>query len=84
MNKEELVSDLSKELSYSQDKCYLISEILESNFFISKKNKDKIINEFVNTLDIDINEAVNIYNVAIKVITEEVKNKLKHPFKRKD
>ncbi len=84
MNKKEFVVALSTELSLKEDKCYLISEILENNFFISKKSKDKIIKELIEKLEINSDEATNIYNVAIKIINDEIKNKLKYPFKSKD
>ncbi len=43
MNKKEFIDELSKRLSYPKEKCIMINDILESNFFISKKNKDKVI-----------------------------------------
>lgn len=84
MNKQDFLNQLSIELSYSQDKCLIINEILENNFFISKKNKDKIIEEFMQILNVDNEEATHIYNTAIKIIQDEVKNNLKHPFRSKD
>ncbi len=84
LNKNEFVNELSKQLSYSKEKCIMINDILENNFFISKKNKDKIIEEFIQELDINKEEAMSIYEIAVKIIKEEVKNKLKHPFKSKD
>lgn len=84
MNKKEFINVLSEQLSYSIDKCITINEILENNFFISKKNKDKIINELMQKLDIDNEEAINIYDTAIKIINDEIKNKIKHPFNSKD
>ena len=84
LNKTEFIKKLSKKLSYSKDKCIIINEILESNFFISKKNKDKIIEELIRVLDINQEEAINIYNIAVTIIKNEVKNKLRHPFKSKD
>lgn len=81
LNKREFISELAHELSYPEEKCMLINEILESNFFISKKNKDKIIEALIQKLDIHKEEAINIYNTAIMIIKKEVKNKLKHPFK---
>lgn len=83
LNKNEFVSELSTRLSYSKEKCIMINEILENNFFISKKNKDKIIDEFIEKLDINNEEAMSIYDTAIKIVKKEVKNKLKHPFKSK-
>lgn len=84
MNKKEFIEKLSKELNYSIDKCVIVNEILEENFFISKKSKDSIINQLIMKLDIDIEEANNIYDIAVKITKEEIKNKLKHPFKSKD
>ena len=42
MNKKEFIKALSEKMNYSEEKCLVINEILESNFFISKKSKDKI------------------------------------------
>lgn len=84
MNKAEFINELSNQLSYSKDKCSIINEILENNFFISKKNKDKIIEEFIQILDVNDEEAIHICNTAVKIIKNEVKNKLKHPFKSKN
>lgn len=81
MNKKEFVLKLSKELNYSEDKCMMINDILESNFFLSKKNKDKIIEELVAKLNIDNEEAKNTYDMVVKIINDEIKDKLKHPFK---
>lgn len=80
MNKKEYIEKLSKEISYTKEECIIISEILEENFFIRKKNKNKIIEELKNTLKIEEQEANRIYNISTKIIKEEIKNKLKHPF----
>ena len=84
MNKQGFIKELSKRLSYNENECTIINNILEDNFFISKKNKDKIISEIVLKLDIDIDEATRIYEIAIKIINEQIKDKLRHPFKNKD
>ncbi len=81
MNKTEFIDELSRVLSYPNDKCIIINEILENNFFISKKSKDKIIGEFIQKLDVNHEEAIRIYDMAVTIINEEVKNKLKHPFR---
>lgn len=83
-NKKEFILKLEKELNYPEDKCIIINDILESNFFISKKNKDKIIKELVTKLNIENEKATDIYNIAVKIINDEIKNKLKHPFKSHD
>ncbi len=84
MNKKEFINELSRQLSYSLDQCVLINDILEGNFFISKKNKDKIIDEFIQVLHVNEEEAIRIYEVAVQIIQDEVKRSLKHPFKSKD
>ncbi len=84
MNKNGFISELAKQLSYSKEKCIIINDILESNFFISKKNKDKIIDEFMQILNASNEEAIKIYDTSVKIIKDEVKNKLKHPFKNQD
>ena len=81
MNKEKFIDRLKEELNYSLDKCIIINDILESNFFISKKSKDKIIDEFINKLEVNNDEANRIYDISIKIVKEELKNKIKHPFK---
>lgn len=84
MNKTEFLDKLAKELSYSLERCSIINEILENNFFISKKNKDKIIEELKEKMVVDEVEATKIYDIATNIINMEIKNKLKHPFKSKD
>ena len=84
MNKNEFIEKLLKELNYSKEQCVLINNILESNFVISKKSRDSIIDELVNQLEISKEEANRIYDISVKVIKEEVKNQLKHPFRSKD
>ena len=84
MNKTEFIKELSDRLSYNEEECTVINSILEDNFFISKKNKDKIISEIVIKLNIDIEEATRIYDIAKKIMNEQIKNRLKHPFRNKD
>lgn len=84
MNKTNFINELAMQLSYSKEVCVTINDILESNFFLSKKNKDKIIEEFIQKLDVNNEEAAKIYDVAIEIVKDEIKNKLKHPFKNQD
>lgn len=84
MNKTEFINELANQINYPLEKCTLINEVLESNFFISKKSKDKIIMDLIQKLDIDKTEADRIYNNSAKIIADQIKNKLKHPFKDQD
>ncbi len=75
MNKKEFINELSNQLSYSKEQCLLISDILEDNFFISKSNKDKIIESFVETLHIEKEAAKKVYDIVATIIKEEIKYK---------
>ncbi len=84
MNKKEFINELARNLSYPEDKCLIIDEILESNFVISKKNRDKIISQLSIKLDISTQDATHIYDISVKIIKDEVVRNLKHPFRSKD
>ena len=47
MNKSEFIKRLKKETNYSEDRCVLVNDILENNFIIGRKNKQKIINDLI-------------------------------------
>ncbi len=83
LNKTEFIKELENKLYYSEEKCIMINEVLENNFFLSQKNKDKIIKELIIKLNCDEFEATKIYDIAVKIIQDEIKYKLNHPFKSK-
>lgn len=83
MNKKEFIKTLANELSYDEYKCIIINDILESNFFISKKSKSKIIDELEVQLNINSDEAIRIYEVAINIVKRELKDTIRHPFRSK-
>lgn len=80
MNREKFIERLSNQADLTKEKAILVNDILENNFFISKRYKDKIISEIVLSLNININEATKIYEITKDIIGSEIKNKLKHPF----
>lgn len=84
MNKKEFLNELSKQTNLTEKEAILVNDILEKNFFISKKNQDKIISELVIKLDISLNKATEIYNISKKIVSNEIMNKLKQPFKDQD
>lgn len=84
MNKSEFATKLSGVTNYSFETSFKIVEILENNFFISKNSKDKIIREIKESIKIDEEKATDIYEEAVKIFKDEVKYRLKHPFKSKD
>ena len=83
MNRKVFLERLAHETGYSSDRCKIINEVIESRIMIGKNNKIKTINDFVKLLDVDIDEANDIYDKCIFILGNEFKNKLKHPFKNK-
>ena len=84
MNKNGFIKELSKQTGYDEQKCILINNVIENYFIFGKKNKDKIIKDLQVKANLNEDDAENVYDIAMKIITREIKNKLRHPFKSKD
>lgn len=82
MNKTDFIKELSNKLGYNEEKCLQINNIIEDTFLIGKNNKEKMINDLKSKLNITEDEANKIYETAMNIISLEIKNKLKHPFKK--
>lgn len=83
MNKANFVEKLNKETGYDKEKCMIVNEVIESHFIIGKNNKAKILNDFKDKLNIDKEEAENVYNKCISILGNTFKTKIRHPFKSK-
>lgn len=84
MNKKGFINELSNQTGYDEKRCILINDIIENYFIFRKKNKEKIIKELQIKANLSEDDSENVYDIYIKIITEEIKNKLKHPFKSQD
>lgn len=84
MNKKGFIEELSKQTGYDEEKCISINNIIESYFILGRKNKDKIIQDLQVKFSLSEDDAENIYDISMKIITGEIKNKLKNPFKSQD
>lgn len=84
MNKNGFIKELSKQTGYDEEKCILINNVIENYYIFSKKNKEKIIQDLKIKTSLSEDDAENVYDIAIKIITGEIKNKLKYPFKNQD
>ena len=84
MNKTNFIEELSKQVNLDVETCSKINNILEHNFFISKKNKDLIISCLIKEIGVNEEKANEIYNAAASNLTRELKDKLLHPFKGQD
>ncbi|MBR3256017.1 MAG: hypothetical protein IKF97_07450 [Clostridia bacterium] len=84
MNKKDFISKLKEATGYDETKCNSINEIIESHFIIGKNGKEQIISDFKSKLLLNDDDADKLYNICMELIGEEIKNKLKHPFKSQD
>lgn len=84
MNKTGFIKELSKQTGYDEEKCILINSIIENYFIFGRKNKDKIIKNLQVKASLNEDDAENVYDISIKIITGEIKNRLKHPFKSQE
>lgn len=84
MNKTGFIQELVKATGLSEEKCIIINSCMEEYFIIGKNNKEKTINLLMEKLDYDYDKADEIYNIASKIITTNIKDKIIHPFKSID
>ena len=82
MNKRGFIKKLKEKTHLKEEQCIVINSIIEDTFLIGKRNKDKMIQEFIKQLKISEEEANEIYCISIGIISSEIKNKLRHPFKK--
>lgn len=84
MNKSGFIKQLSEKLNIDESRAREIADLLEDNFLIGKKNKEKTINLFIEKLNVSEEEADNIFNTSCDIIKENLLDKIKHPFKDLD
>ncbi len=84
MNKNIFIKELSKQTGYDEEKCILIDNIMEKYFIFGKKNKEKIVKDLQVKAGLSEDDSKNIYDIAMKIITGEIKNKMRHPFRNQD
>ncbi len=84
MNKSKFIKELSEQTGYNEEKCTLVNNIIENYFIFGKKNKERIIKDLQVKATLSEDDAENVYDISMKIITVEMKDKLKHPFKSKD
>ena len=83
MNKTKFINKLSLLSGYDIDQCSVVNDSLESHLIVGKKGQERIVNDIETKLGINKEEAKELYSLSISILNEEVKNKIKHPFKKK-
>ena len=81
MNKHGFVQEISKQTNRDIRESIIIADCFDNHFIIGKKNKEKTILDIQNKLEIDYEEASEVYNIVSNIIATAIKNKLKHPFR---
>lgn len=84
MNKNGFIKELSKQTGYDEEKCILINDVIENYFIFGRKNKDKILKDLQIKVGLNEDDSENVYDIAMRILTGEMKNKLKHPFKNQN
>ena len=83
MNKSKYIEELTKRTGYDKEMCNAINDVFEDTFIIGRKNKEKIVRKLVEQLNSSEKEANDLYKTSMDILSEAIKNKLKHPFSRK-
>lgn len=76
MDKEKYINELAIKLNLDKKYARKVADLLEDNFIIGKKNKEKTIKHLVEELNITEEEADNIYNVSSSIIVGEIKKEI--------
>lgn len=84
MNKQKFIKELANITGIDEDKCIIINSILESHFIFGKKNKEKVISDIIEQISVTNEEAEKIYESAMSILVNGIKDKLRHPFKSQD
>lgn len=82
MNNKQVMKKVNDKLKLDYKSLLIFSKIVNDIPVIGKKNKEKMIEEFIEQLNVDETMAEHYYEVFSEVITTAIKNKLKHPFKK--
>ena len=84
MNKAGFLKQLQEKTNLSEKDTLVVSSILDDYFVFGKKNKDKIVSAIKEKLNVTDERADEIYNITMSIISSNIKDKIKHPFKSKD
>ena len=84
MNKTEFVNRLQEELKYDKEKCLAINSIIEDTFILGRHKKELMVSKFTQELNMSNEEAEHVYEVTSSIISNGIKDSIKHPFRSKD
>lgn len=67
-NRENIINELLEKTEYKKEECEQIVQILNNHPIIGRKNKEKIMTDFINTLNISKLEADALYNICMECV----------------
>lgn len=80
-NKQALLVDLKERLNISEEECIIINSIVEDTSLFGKKNKAKMMDAFINQLNVTEERAEEIYETFMDIVKSRIKFKIMHPLK---
>ena len=72
MSKKDLIEKLKELTGFDNEKACVINDILDDNLIIGEHGKEKILNELIEKLSIDTDEAKKIFDICMQIITSYV------------
>lgn len=75
MNKGKFVKKLKEVTKREENECVVINSILEDHFIIGKNNKEKIKADFIEKLNMNEEEADELYNICMETVVKGIFNK---------
>lgn len=84
MNKREFIEALTIKANIEEKDAIIINYILEKYILIGKKSKEHIISDIIEELKVNEEKANELYSTSMYIMKDEIKDKLKHPFKDLD
>ncbi len=76
MDKLDFINKLKELTNYDDEKCNIISEVVQNNFSIGEDAKDKIINALKDRLHISDEDVEKLYNICKQILGDEVMDKI--------
>lgn len=82
MNSEDFISELIAQTGLTEEQCTIASEIFEKTILAGNKNKELIITQLTEKLNINKSQAEMTYNTAIGLLANDAVDKIKSLFKK--
>lgn len=72
MSRECFVEKLQEKNGRTEEECGIIKDILDSHGVIGRKNKEKIIADFIERINLNEKDADKLYNDCMEIIMKNI------------